>query len=196
MTLSAASPTTVDLMNPGTWVMMVNASELPSVTILYPDDSPASAPAITDNGDGTYTIGHVFDRPGRHVAAISIPATSESLVMVAYAVDLALAANLPTFATLDEYLGVGQHSWTDDDLTQAMDVETAAQRRVCRIPAAYPADLHEALLRRAARNLEMRRQLTEQPRTDSDFGVPALVPPGRDQEVRRLEAPFRKVRVG
>lgn len=76
----------------------------------------------------------------------------------------------------------------------ALAAETAAQSRVCRIPDPYPADLAEALCRRVARNLAMRGTPLAVPVGDSEGG-PAVLP-GRDPEVRRLEAPWRRLVVG
>lgn len=202
MTLSAASPVVTDLEEGQTWAIRVKASELPVVAILLPDDTAGAATvfeyiaAATGFGPGCYVAKYVTDRPGRHLATVTTTDGGQ-LTFQAFVTGVTTGAGLPTYADLDTYLGgVGEHSWSDADLTESLDVESAQQRRVCRIPAAYPADLRDALLRRAARRLEMKRQLTEQPRTDSDFGTPALIPPGRDSEIRRLETPFRKLTIG
>lgn len=105
---------------------------------------------------------------------------------------------LADYTDLDAYLGgAGKHSWSDDELQEAIDIEAAAQRRVCRIPAGGDApDLKAALLRRGARFLDMKRQQTEGGGDSNDFEPPARIPLGRDQEIRRYEAPWRKVVAG
>lgn len=102
----------------------------------------------------------------------------------------------PDLAALKIYLG--QTSQTDATLSGALATEQAAQARVCRVPkapdAVWPADLAEALLRRVARNLAMRGIPLAMFSGDADLG--GLVPPSRDPEVRRLEGPLRKLKLG
>lgn len=105
-----------------------------------------------------------------------------------------------TLEQLDAYLGGEDgHSFTDEELQGALDAETAAQAARCRLPdpvSADPvsADLDEALKRRCARNLAMRRIPLAVPQGDAESG-PTIIP-GNDPEVRRLEAPYRKRKVG
>lgn len=102
----------------------------------------------------------------------------------------------PDVAALRTYLG--QSSYTDEQLTAALAAEARAQRRVCRVPkdpaAVWDEDLTEALCRRVARNLAMRGIPLAMFQGDADGG--ALVPPNRDPEVRRLEGPLRKLKLG
>ncbi len=77
------------------------------------------------------------------------------------------------------------------DVQDAYDAEKAAQAHVCRVDP-YAADLAQALKRRVARNLAMRNiplgiQMDE---------VGGIRVGSNDPEVRRLEAPYRKVYVG
>lgn len=92
------------------------------------------------------------------------------------------------------YAGQNARSWSDDDLTDALAAETAAQARVCVIPDPVPADLDQALKRRVVRNLAMRQYLSQDTIGDAEIGPPIV--PGRDPEVRRFEAPFRRLVVG
>ena len=101
----------------------------------------------------------------------------------------------PTVTELKVYLGAS--SYSDDQLLSALEAETAAQARVCRVPAAdavWPADIAEALKRRVARNLAMRGIPLAMFQGDADGGT--LIPPNRDPEVRRLEGPKRKLKLG
>lgn len=92
------------------------------------------------------------------------------------------------------YLGDAANRLTDEELTDVLDAETAAQAARCRIPDVYPSDLGEALKRRVARNLAMRAIPLAVLQGDQEFG--STVPPGQDPEVRRLEAPWRRLAVG
>lgn len=107
----------------------------------------------------------------------------------------------PTLPAVKAYLG-DDHSWSDDEVSAALAAETVAQARVVSFPAEdpltplpYPADLAEALYRRVARNLAMRAiPLGAQP-TITEMGI-GTFRPGQDPEVRRLEAPYRRLVVG
>lgn len=102
----------------------------------------------------------------------------------------------PTIPDLRIYLG--QSSYSDDQLEQALAAESATQRRTVRVPAdpdaVWDADLTEALMRRVARNLAMRGIPLAMFAGDAELG--GLIPPNRDPEVRRLEGPLRKLKVG
>lgn len=101
----------------------------------------------------------------------------------------------PDVAALKAYLGPLATGKTDQVLQSALSAETSAQAARCRVPvdpAAFPDDLAEALCRRVARNLAMRNlplgvQVDEM--TSTRIG-------SSDPEVRRLEAPYRKLVVG
>lgn len=102
----------------------------------------------------------------------------------------------PNLGDLRTYLG--QSSYTDEQLEGALSAELSAQRKVVRVPkdpaAAWDPDLSEALKRRVARNLAMRGIPLAMFSGDPDGG--SLIPPGRDPEVRRLEGPMRKMKLG
>ncbi|MFJ8685059.1 phage tail protein [Micromonospora wenchangensis] len=100
---------------------------------------------------------------------------------------------IPTANDVLDYLD-GENSYPVEVVEAALTAEIAAQSRVCRVPTEYPADLAEALCRRVVRNLAMRRLPLAVPTGDSEGG-PAVLP-GRDPEVRRLEAPWRRLVVG
>lgn len=173
------------------------ASGTPAVAITLPDDTTVTpAPDVTADGtwQSGWTVSYLLADSGRHLAVLSL-ADSSAQVLQCYASLVTASTDMPTIAELDAWIGgTGEHSWTDDDLQQALDSEASNQRRVCRVPAAYPPDLWWALMRRAARALAMKRQMTEQPRSDSaDFDLPPTMPPGRDAEIRRLEGPWRKL---
>lgn len=99
-------------------------------------------------------------------------------------------ANPLTPEDINNYLE--EHSWIEAEVQDALDAETSAQAKVCRISDPYDPDLLQALKRRVMRNLNMRKQpLGTQ---GSDAGNDFI--PGNDPEVRRLEGPHRKLVMG
>ncbi len=198
MTVRIVSGESVDRFIGQSWDIGVRITygETLAVTITPPLFAATIVPTpVYDSCTGVWTAASgELTLPGRYTAIAETETGQASAMCFVSAVTL--NGSMPVIADLDTYLGgAGSHSWGDAELQDALDVEAEAQRNACRIPAAYPLVLRQALLRRAARNLFMRRQLSEQPR-DSEFDTPIFVPPGRDQEVRRLEGPYRKMAVG
>ncbi len=203
MSASLTSPATADLAVGQEWTIKVKASELPGLVVFLPDGEQFT-PAINFEAQDTVyewpdvgteyvaTVPLLF--PGRYLAAV-VAGSTVLVTAQAFATQTAVS-NIPDFEDLDAYLGQGAHSWTTGELQEAIEIEAAAQRRVCRTPAIFPPDLRAALLRRAARFLDMKRRQTQQDTTGSDFEVPSTVAIGRDQEIRRYEAPWRKVVAG
>lgn len=102
---------------------------------------------------------------------------------------------VPTEQEVTDYLG--DTSATEEEITDAYAAEKAAQAARCRVPAdadAWPADLGQALKRRVARNLALRGLPIAVLQSDAEGGPTVL--PGSDPEVRRLEAPHRRLTVG
>ncbi len=98
----------------------------------------------------------------------------------------------PDLSSVKEYLGDAVRGKSDALLGSVLAAEAAAQARVCRVDEAnYPADLAEALCRRVAANLA-RRSLPLGIQ-DAELGGTRV---GADPEVRRLEAPHRRLVVG
>lgn len=99
---------------------------------------------------------------------------------------------VPDLAAVKAYLG--QTSYSDADIQDELDSETALQTSACGDrSAAYSAPLAEALKRRVARALAMRpvlMGLTTTPEGGSER-VARL-----DNEIRRKEAPYRRLAVG
>lgn len=90
------------------------------------------------------------------------------------------------------YLGV-THSFDESEIAEALAAETVAQANACRIPDPYPADLALALKRRVARALEMKNMPLGSKGAVDETGLLGAFRPGADPEVRRYEAPYRKV---
>jgi len=107
----------------------------------------------------------------------------------------------PSATEVGTYLdnAIGASWWTPDDVASALAAEKAAQAKRCRVPAdaeAWPDDLAEALKRRTAHNLAVRPlPLGVQP-TVTEAAALATFVGGTDAEVRRLEAPHRKLVIG
>ena len=100
-----------------------------------------------------------------------------------------------SLATLDElrdYLGAT--SATDPELTTALHAERAAQAQRCRIDP-YTHELREAVMRRVARNLAA-RSVPVATWTSFEGGATGTRVPNTDAEIRRLEAPYRKLVIG
>lgn len=166
------------------------ADPVVAVTVTLPSGVAVDPAPVPVYSGGVYAVRVTLPDPGRYVARV----TGDAGVVEAVAwVDPPVYGNdMPTFDDLADYMG--ETSWTADEMTDALTAEAAAQRGRCRIPAAYPADLRSALLRRAQRALAMRRLPLAMPTGDPDIGPQIL--PGNDPEVRRLEAPHRKVVFG
>jgi hypothetical protein len=180
----------------GTWALHIRVQDIngaladdePVVTITLPDGDTDTATMSADSA-GYYTATYVTTQAGRHVAALV--ADVDTVGASAYVSAVTAADGMPSVSDLDNYLGT--HSYTDDDLAEALEAEASQQRRVCTIPAAYPADLRSALLRRAQFHLAMKRiQLGVIP-GDADRDTIRI---GSDPEVRRLEKPYPKLIVG
>lgn len=198
MTVVPWGSANVDLTAGGLWEMVVvvyDANHVPVdvapvFTVTLPDGSTAT-PVPAEEAYGWRVLYEVTE-PGRYVARAVVAGhgVADFTVWVSAVVP---AAGMPDLTDVDDY--IGEHSWTDGELQSALDAEAAAQRRCCTIPAAYPADLREALLRRVARNLSMRRLTLSVQRGDNDAGETTILP-GRDPEVRRFEKNYPKLGVG
>lgn len=198
MTVIAWGSTSVDLPAGGLWELTVSAYDdagvpidaAPTVTVTLPGGGTAT-PVPTEEAYGWRALYEVTT-PGRYVARV-VSAGNGVAEFTAWVTAIVPAAGMPDVDDVDDYLG--EHSWTDAEMQDALDAEAAAQRRCCEIPAAYPADLREALLRRVARNLSMRRVTLSTQRGDNEAGDVTILP-GRDPEVRRFEKNYPKLGVG
>lgn len=162
----------------------------PTVTITRPDDT--TTPATADRtGPGRYRAVVELVDAGRHVAAATAAGYGAAAV-AGWVVGTTTAGGMPTSADVVAYMGPS--SWTTDQIDEALAAESDAQRAVCRVGAYVSADLRSALLRRVQRALAMRRLPLAMQTGDVDAG--AVMPPGRDPEVRRLEAPYRRMVMG
>lgn len=164
----------------------------PPVVTVTPPTGPDVTVTMTNAYGRGYLGTYVAAAPGRHLAtaATLTHGTGYATAYVTAPVD---AAGMPDLDAAAGYLG--ETSATDDEITDALDAEAAAQRGQCRVPAAYPADLRQALLRRVARNLAMRGIPLAVLQGDAEGGDSTVLP-GRDPEVQRFEKPWRKLVMG
>lgn len=198
MGVRALSSTGVDLPVDGLWVLTVAVTDAagcpadvtPVVTVTLPDTSTAT-PAVEDVTTGVFRAQYVTAAAGRYTARV----VAVDLGAAEFTATVTAVAGLPDLDATKVYLQVEPGDESQDvEIADALAAETDAQRRVCRVPAAYPADLRQALLRRVARNLALRGLPLMVLRGDAETG--STIPPGRDAEVRRLEAPWRKLVMG
>lgn len=185
MSVRACSDTSVVRAEGGVWDISVVAETAPTVTITPPSGTPA--PAIVGTPGWWMTV-VLLDEPGRWVAHVAA-AGGGAADFTAWVGTIVPASGMPDRDALSVY--IGDHSYSDAELDDALAAEAAAQRRRCRIPAVYEADLANALKRRAMRNLFMRRLPLALPQGDAETGMSML--PADDPEVRRLERPYRKM---
>jgi hypothetical protein len=205
--LRALSGEAVSVVAGGVWEMRADVRDAygdlyvddPVLTITLPDgttDDIEVAAADAYALPGSYVARYIPPAPGRYVAELET-LTSGTIYFTALVYPAPTEDGMPNVTDLvgtrsgDDLGYLGSNSWTDAEVLDALNAEMAAQMRVCRVPAAYPYDLRQALMRRVARNLALRRVPTAVLRGDADAGPTYL--PGRDPEVRRLESPWRKV---
>lgn len=182
------------------WVLDVETTDAddlladgaPVLTVTGPA-GPAPAPVVTHVGLGHYRAPVLVDEPGRWVAGAT-SATAGAGYAAAYVLAATDGTGMPTAADVVAYMG--PTSYTLDQVADALAAESAAQRSRCAVGALYPDDLRNALLRRAQRNLAMRRLPLALLQGDGEAGSDSTMPPGEDPEVRRLERPHRRMPVG
>jgi hypothetical protein len=201
MTVYAITGTSVDLPVSGSWelrVLVVDdtgaaSDTVPTVTVTLPAGGTA-APAMTSDSLGVFRTVYIPGTAGRYVARV-VAAGLGAVDFAAYVTATVAGTAMPAAGDLDDYLGgAGNHSWTDDEMTDALGAEAAAQRGVCDVPAAFPDDLRNALLRRAQRNLVLRALPLAVLRGDAESGDTLI--PRLDSEIRRFEGPHRKTPIG
>lgn len=167
------------------WLVYADVS--PTVTIAPPIGAEEPATIVMLNG--RYAASYVTTQPGRHLATIT--AAGYDSVTVA-----AIVRPIAAPPDVDEVRAyIGPTSADDETVQDALDAESDAQLAACRVPAAYPRDLRQALKRRVARNLAMRGLPLAILQGDSESGDTTVLP-GNDPEVRRLEKPWRRLRMG
>ena len=175
------------------WEFGLTVEEGATVAVVVTSPTGATASPTPEVADGEVIVTVPMEEPGRYLAVMTVTTdgTPEVTPFTVYAETPGGA--VPNLEAVKEYLSSnGGTSQEDDTIEGALAAETRAQARVCRIPATYPEDLGEALMRRVARNLAA-RQVPIAQITSFDGGQQVSRVPSWDNEVRRLEGPFRKV---
>lgn len=167
-----------------------------AVTVTEPDGTDVAATVTAQTTTGLYLVTHDVADVGDHLVVVTVTDAvfgSDVEGRAFLAVDP--ADTVPPDASDTEdvlaYLGAST-SATVAEVADAMEAEIAAQRRVCRVPVPYPADLHQALKRRVARNLAARMVPVASFTTFEGGGTSARVPM-KDAEIARFEAPYRRL---
>lgn len=168
-----------------------------AVTVTEPDGTDVAA-TITEERTGLYLATHEVDQVGDHLAVATVTSTTfgndvESLAFVAVDPEDSVPPDPSDTTDVVAYLG-STTSAAAAEIADALEAEIAAQRRVCRIPSPFPADLHQALKRRVARNLAA-RTVPIASFTAFEGGATSQRVPAKDAEIARLEAPHRKLPV-
>lgn len=172
----------------------VTSSVTPALLVTLPNGSTAALifapwPYL---GGGGWQVAYTTTVTGRYLAHISTP--EDAVDAAAYAVGPTSNTALPTVDDVARYLKGAAASWSTAELQDELDAEAEHQQAKCGVRAAYPAPLRKALLRRVQRALAMRALPLATVQGDADGGNILL--PGNDPEVRRLEAPYRKLATG
>jgi hypothetical protein len=164
----------------------------PTVTITDPSGATSAPVPVAGSDTGNWSVIVTVGTAGRWVAHLSTPEDAADAAV--YVLGPTTAAGMPTVADCAAYLAEVASSWSTTAITDAFNAERSAQRDKCGERNPYPDSLREALLRRVARNLAMRRLPLAMAGGDADGG-PAIIP-GNDPEVRRLERPYRRLVIG
>ncbi|HYH31089.1 MAG TPA: hypothetical protein VD903_11940 [Pseudonocardia sp.] len=145
-----------------------------------------AAAAVTQLPDERWRVEAVLTNTGRHVLAIE----SADDIATASTYVGATTALVPSVADVQDYLG-DTSSWGDDAVGDALAAEQDDQLARCVVPAVYPPALRHALFRRVQRNLALRNMPLGLTSPDDDGARERI--PGWDAEIRRFEAPHRKL---
>jgi hypothetical protein len=163
----------------------------PVITVTLPDAS-TTTPTVERVRYGVYR--------GVYVPAVSVGRYTARAVADGYGVADFVAlvsgttanAGMPTVDDVRDYdTAESLSSWTDEQIQGALDAETMDQFLRCRIPAAYGANLAEALKRRVVVNLQKRGHPLGMVQAQEGSSNTAYLATS-DPEVRRLEGPYRK----
>lgn len=168
-----------------------------TVQVTTPTGAVTAPTAVDDGATGYYLAQHTITEAGRHLAVVTASGTVVGVVpFTAWAQNPTPADGMPNAGDALTYLNsMGETSATDADIADALTAEAAAQRARCRIPAVYPPDLRQALLRRVARNLAA-RSVPIATFTSFEGGGTSSRVPSLDAEVARFEGPYRRRVVG
>ncbi len=168
------------------------------VAVTEPDGTEVAATVTAQTTTGLYLVTYDVVQPGDHLAVVTVASATfgndvEGLAFVAVDPESHEPPDASDTEDVLAYLGAST-SATVAEVADAMEAEIWAQRRVCRVPVPYPPDLAQALKRRVARNLAA-RMVPVASFTAFEGGSTSARVPQTDAEIRRFEAPFRKLPV-
>ena len=169
-----------------------------AVVVTEPDGTDVAATVTAQTTTGVYLVTYEVVDDGAHLAVLTVTDATfgndvEGLDFVAVDPESHVPPDASFTADVLAYLGAST-SASVADVADAMESEIWAQRRACRVPVPYPADLHQALKRRVARNLAA-RMVPVASFTSFEGGGTSSRVPQIDAEIRRFEGPFRKLPV-
>jgi hypothetical protein len=199
----ALSDTSVELQASDRWIIAFAVYDddgntptddpAPVVNVTGPDGG-ASTPDVVLQTDGTYRSVVQLASTGRSVANVYTPSYGVLGFVANGTGNITTAQGMPSVASVQAYAGGSlSDSWLNADIQAALDSEASQQRKRLNIPAVFPPDLFEALCRRVVFALDRRQKLNA-----GDFSTGIVNGEGQafipaDPEIRRLEAPYRKV---
>ena len=199
MSVETVSSASIDARLGAVWDLHVAVRDIdgclvddPAVITVTPPDGTPATPDVETDGTGQYRAVYVLAEPGRYVAR-AVTAENGAADFAAFVTEPTPAGGMPDLAEVLNYL-LWETDTDTDEAAFALAAESAAQRGKCRVDAIYPDDLRNALFRRIARNLAMKGIPLAVLRGNAEDGT--LVVPGNDPEVRRLEAPYRRLPMG
>jgi hypothetical protein len=161
-----------------------------TVALTTPAGTADTGTATAQTTTGVYLLAYAMATAGTYTFVVTVASTSFGSDVLAFrVVSRATSGAPPDASAVRAYLG--DTSATDEEITDALGAETAAQARTCNVPADYPQDLDQALKRRVARNLAA-RAVPVATFTSFEGGGTSVRVPKLDAEITRLEAPYRR----
>lgn len=160
----------------------------PTVTVTFPTsgDTPATVQKVSL---GHFRASVSLDEPGRYVVVATADG-SGSTALVAIVAETTANAAMPTVDDCKAYADLS--AWTDEQIQEALDIETIDQFSRCKVPAGYPLPLRQALMRRVQVNLAWRDVVLTTNIADPEAGT-TLQPVWKDVVISQKEAPYRRV---
>lgn len=197
-TLALTTPPGVLLPLGGQWTLSVETRDAsgylsstvtPTLLVTLPDGTTAAPAFAAGDYAGGWLATYTPLVVGRFLARATTP--EDAADAAAYVAGPTTSGGMPIVDDVARYLKAAAASWSQSELQDELDSEFEHQQAKCGVRAVYPTPLRKALLRRVQRALAMRALPLATQQGDADGG--SFLLPGNDPEVRRLEAPYRKL---